>query len=187
MDVLGISIPDSRPIFLVVLAVHVPAGMVAVLAGARAAAVKKQPGRHPNAGHVYLGALATVALTAMLLALLRWPHDTHLAALGAGSFGAGVAGWQARRRQRPGWTSRHILGMGTSYVLLLTAFYVDNGPQLPGWRLLPVWALWVLPTVVGGPVIAWALWRRGVTPWRDGAHGPRSAGPRARRPRAARH
>ena len=28
----------------------------------------------------------------------------------------------------------HITGMGTSYVLLLTAFYVDNGKNLPLWR-----------------------------------------------------
>ena len=34
------------------------------------------------------------------------------------------------RRRRPGDTG-HIMGMGTAYVAMLTAFYVDNGPHLP--------------------------------------------------------
>jgi hypothetical protein len=48
----------------------------------------------------------------------------------------------------------HIAGIGASYVLLLTAFYVDNGPNLPLWRLLPRIAFWQLPTAVRAPIIA---------------------------------
>lgn len=42
-------------------------------------------------------------------------------------------------------------------VLLLTAFYVDNGKQLPLWKELPVWTYWSLPALVGMPIIVWAL------------------------------
>jgi len=49
--------------------------------------------------------------------------------------------------------------MGTSYVLLLTAFYVDNGKNLPLWKELPQIAFWLLPSVVGVPIILNALWR----------------------------
>jgi hypothetical protein len=35
--------------------------------------------------------------------------------------------------------------MGSSYLGLLTAFYVDNGPQLPLWNRLPDWSFWILP------------------------------------------
>jgi hypothetical protein len=40
---------------------------------------------------------------------------------------------------------------------LLTAFYVDNGKQLPLWRNLPHWTYWTLPALVGLPIVVWAL------------------------------
>lgn len=49
--------------------------------------------------------------------------------------------------------------MGTSYILLLTAFYVDNGKSLPLWKELPSLAYWILPTAVGVPLIVRALLR----------------------------
>jgi len=49
--------------------------------------------------------------------------------------------------------------MGLSYVLLLTAFYVDNGRNLPLWRELPQWAFWVMPSAIGGPIIMYTLLR----------------------------
>jgi hypothetical protein len=44
-------------------------------------------------------------------------------------------------------------GMGGSYIALLTAFYVDNGPFLPLWNRLPHWTYWLLPAVIGMPLI----------------------------------
>ena len=53
----------------------------------------------------------------------------------------------------------HIAGMGLSYVAIVTAFYVDNGKNLPLWRALPQIAFWCLPAVIGAPIIAYALLR----------------------------
>ncbi len=61
--------------------------------------------------------------------------------------------------RRRNWVSLHITGMGASYVLLLTAFYVDNGKSLPLWQDLPAIAYWVLPASVGVPLIIRALLR----------------------------
>jgi len=58
-----------------------------------------------------------------------------------------------------GWLRVHIGGMAISYILLLTAFYVDNGPNLPLWRSLPSLAYWLLPSLVGLPLMIWALRR----------------------------
>jgi hypothetical protein len=49
--------------------------------------------------------------------------------------------------------------MGTSYVLLLVAFYVDNGTQLPIWKDLPHFTYWLLPIAAGAPLIARAVLR----------------------------
>jgi len=162
--VLGLELPDSRPVFLAVLAVHVLAGGTAVISGATAALARKRRGRHPRAGRVYLSALGVVFVTAAAMTVLRWPHNLHLFAIATFAFTAGVAGWRARRRRRPGWARRHLLGMGTSYVALLTGFYVDNGPQLPVWNLLPNWAFWMLPTAVAAPIIARAYVRYRTSP-----------------------
>jgi hypothetical protein len=48
--------------------------------------------------------------------------------------------------------------MGLSYVLLLTAFYVDNGKSLPLWRELPSIAYWP-PAAFGLPLIVYVLIR----------------------------
>jgi hypothetical protein len=42
---------------------------------------------------------------------------------------------------------------------MLTAFYVDNGRQLPLWDRLPTVAYWLLPLAVGAPLI-WRAVRR---------------------------
>lgn len=65
----------------------------------------------------------------MRIALTNWTHLWHLAALGATAAGGAALRSFARRRRPPRWLVIHILGMGGSYVGLLTAFYVDNGPR----------------------------------------------------------
>lgn len=52
-----------------------------------------------------------------------------------------------------------LVGMGISYVVLLTAFYVDNGKNLPLWRDLPSIVFWLLPAAIGVPFVVRALWR----------------------------
>ncbi len=55
--------------------------------------------------------------------------------------------------------------MGLSYVVMLTAFYVDNGPRLPLYDRLPVLAFWVVPSLIGLPLIARAFRRYGSQAW----------------------
>ena len=156
--VLGIPIPSSSPLFLSVVAVHVAAGIICTLAGVVAMLAPKRSGRHPAAGTVYYWSLVIVFLSMAALSILRWPADTHLLILGVLSFVAGFLGRRARRRS-PQRLRMHVAGMGLSYILLLTAFYVDNGAHLPLWRSLPSWTYWVLPSIVGLPILIWVLRR----------------------------
>jgi peptidoglycan/LPS O-acetylase OafA/YrhL len=68
-------------------------------------------------------------------------------------------GRTARRRRWPGWVRLHITGMGLSYILLGTAFYVDDGRNLPLWKDLPPIAYWLLLAAVGLSLIIHALFR----------------------------
>src|SRR6185437_8145534 len=122
--VAGLSIPSTSPLFLGLVALHVLAGIVCVVAGAVAMLSPKAPGRHPAAGAVYFWGLAAVFALASALSAMRWTEDADLFVLGALAFASAVLGRTARRRRRRGWPRWHIAGMGTSYVLLLTPFYV---------------------------------------------------------------
>jgi hypothetical protein len=159
----GIAVPDNRPVFLAVLAVHVAAGLASVISGALAATARKRAGRHPRAGTVYLWGLSVVFASATVLAGLRWRHSWYLFVIACVAFGLGLAGRWARRRR--GWLAWHGAALAGSYVALLTGFYVDNGPRLPVWNRLPHWSLWFIPAAVGIPLTWLALRRNGVLPF----------------------
>jgi hypothetical protein len=159
IDVFGLPIPDAGPVFLAALAIHVVAGGTCVVGGAVAALTRKGGARHIRYGRTYLCSLAVLFVTATIMAVIRWREDAHLFVLGLISFScAAFAFWDRRRAHRT--DTFHIAGMGLSYVVLLTAFYVDNGPHLPLWNLLPTWAFWLLPGLVGLPLTARAGRRR---------------------------
>ena len=154
--VAGIPVPSGSPIFLAVLGVHVLAGLVCVLTGLAAMVARKGRGRHSSAGMWYYRSLLVACVTMAGLAAVRWSEDYHLFVLGTLAFTAAFIGRRAVRRQR---LTTHLIGMGSSYILLLTAFYVDNGAHLPLWRQLPVLAYWLLPAAVGLPIIVVTLRR----------------------------
>jgi len=154
--ILGDQVGSTAPVFLAFLAVHVLAGLTAVVTGAVAALVRKGSPRHIRAGRWYYLAITVVFVTATVLAALRWRQDYYLFIIGAVAFTAATIGYQHRRRHRPGDTG-HIAGMGVAYVAMLTAFYVDNGPHLPLWDRLPAFMFWLLPTAIGAPIIARAI------------------------------
>jgi hypothetical protein len=158
-DISGLPIPDAGPLFAAALAIHILCGLTAVASGAVAATAKKRPGRHPRAGRIYLWALGGVVTTATIMAIIRWRENAQLLAIAVIAFILGVYGYRARRRHRPGWPPHHASGMGGSYIALLTGFYVDNGPFLPLWKELPHLMYWLLPTMVGVPLIWLALHR----------------------------
>jgi uncharacterized membrane protein len=155
-QILGLEVPTTAPLFLAVLAVHVPAGILTVACGAVAALSAKGSPRHVRAGRLYLRGLGVVSVTALALAAIRWPHDVHLLVLGGLALAAAVTG--RRLRRRAGHTG-HILAMGVSYALMLTAFYVDNGPHLPLWNHLPTVVFWIGPTLIATPLMIRALLR----------------------------
>ena len=157
--VLGIPIPSSSPLFLGIVGIHVVAGTVCVAAGIVAMLATKRPGRHPLAGSVYFWSLVVVFLSMTMLSIMRWPEDNHLLVLGVLSFGSAVIGREARRREHAGSLRRHVIGMSISYIALLTAFYVDNGPHLPVWRHFPSWTFWIIPSVAGVPLLIRVLSR----------------------------
>ena len=156
--ILGDQVGSTAPVFLAFLAVHVMAGLTAVITGAIAAMARKGSPRHIRAGRWFYRAITAVFTTAAALAAMRWRQDYYLLIIGSIAFSAATAGYLHRRLRRPGDTG-HIAGMGTGYVAMLTAFYVDNGPHLPLWDRLPPLTFWFLPSAIGAPLIVRSITR----------------------------
>lgn len=157
--ILGIEIPSTDPLFVgVIVLAHIPLGIVCVIAGIMAMLSRKGRGNHPTAGNVYYWCLMALFASATLLSAMRWAENVHLFTLGALSFASAWAGRSAlRKRWTKNWVRLHIAGMGLSYVLMLIAFYVDNGKQLPIWQDLPHFTYWLIPLAIGVPLIVRAL------------------------------
>jgi uncharacterized membrane protein len=158
----GIEIPSTDPVFLAVVGVHIPLGLTCVIVGALAMLSKKQRGGNSTFGKIYFWMLLALFASTAVLAAMRWAEDYHLFVLGALSIASAWFGRTALRRGWPGRFRMHLTGLGLSYILLLVAFYVDNGKQLPVWKDLPAYTYWLLPFAVGMPIIAWAVLRHPV-------------------------
>jgi hypothetical protein len=156
VDILGIPIPSRDPVFLGLVAVHVAFGLAAIWCGLAAMLSRKGRGRHSDFGIVYFWALASVFATASVLAFIRWAEDYVLFVLGSLAFACACLGRFAIRRCSPRW---HLGLMAASYIVMLTAFYVDNGKNLPLWRDLPALAYWLVPSLVGAPTAAYYVFR----------------------------
>jgi hypothetical protein len=154
--VFGVPVPSVDPVFLAVVRFHIVVGAACVAAGVIAMLSHKGRGRHSTFGTFYYWCLSVVVASATALSVARWAENYHLFFLGAISLTAATVARIALRRR---WRNRielHITGMGLSYLLMLTAFYVDNGKHLPLWKELPQIVFWLLPAGLGIPLILYA-------------------------------
>jgi hypothetical protein len=158
----GIVIPSTSPLFLAIVGLHVAMALVCVVTGPVAMLSPKRAGRHTRFGSIYYWFLLPVFISATLLSVMRWEHNKILFVLGLAAFGSATLARAAVRSRWRSWPRFHITGMGASYVLLLIAFYVDNGKNLPVWRDLPPATYWLIPLIIGVPLIVRALRPRSI-------------------------
>lgn len=128
--------------------VHIPAGVIAVITGAGAMLAEKGGHIHRRCGLIYLGALTVVGLSGVGLVVTRWPRLLHLFALGLVAAALATIGYAARGRRSP---TVHLVCMGGSYIAMLTAFYVDNGAEASGLEPAAAGRLLVSAITFGGP------------------------------------
>jgi hypothetical protein len=129
------------------LTVHITSGSLALLTGPLAMLAPKRPGRHPRLGRAYQVFIASLCLSAAGLVVLT-PGLWVLGVIAALTWAAALGGWWVRRRQPRGWLQWHVSLMCGSYISLVTALFVTNVRGVP--------VVWILPTVAGSPLIAWA-------------------------------
>lgn len=127
------------------LFVHVIAGTTGLLLGPLALAVPKRAGWHPWLGRAYLVVVAEMTSTAMALAVLDPTRLWFVGLIAVATAVTALTGWRARVRRAPSWVGRHVSLMCGSYVSFVTAALVVNWSS-------PL--TWILPTLIGSPLIA---------------------------------
>ena len=138
-----------------ILTVHIALGAVGLILGAIALLARKRRGRHTIVGEGYHWIMLSVCVTATLLAILDWQRLWWFVYIATGSYALALLGYVAAKRRWPGWLRVHITGQGGSYISMVTAVLVVNWQRLTGDSgLTSPWA-WILPTVIGSPIIAW--------------------------------
>ena len=157
--VFGVPVPSDNKLFLAIVVIHILLGIICVISGIVAMLSKKGSPVHMRSGKVYYWVLLLVFITVIPLSIMRWPLNNHLLALGGLSFLAAYFGRKFAQRPRPGWARFHTALMGSSYIFLLTAFYVDNGKNLPFWNQFSQIFFWLFPAGIGVPIIIYALLR----------------------------
>lgn len=135
-----------------VLGLHVVAGTIGLLLAGPVVLTPKRRGPHTVLGRLYVGALAVMCATAVLLGLADPARLAGLLGIAVGTAAAGAVGlavarWRHRFRRLPGgWLVWHLNAMGSSVIAFVTAFAV----QMTGGHVLA----WIVPTLVGSPLIA---------------------------------
>jgi hypothetical protein len=133
------------------LVIHIASGSLALLAGPVAMMLPKRHGWHTRLGTGYVVLVGLLSASAIGLAALK-PALWWLGVVAGATLAAVLAGRELRRRHPPGWLQLHISLMCGSYISLTTALLVVNlglGSVLA----------WMLPTVVGTPLISYRVYR----------------------------
>jgi len=138
-------------LFQFFLAMHIIAGTIGLVIGPIVMYAPKRKGLHTQAGTAYFFSMTTVCASALILAGLHWKKSWWFALVAAFSFQFALRGYLAARNRGQNWLPRHISGMLGSYIAMTTALLVVNASAIPG--SIPDFVYWLLPTIIGTPLI----------------------------------
>lgn len=131
--------------------VHVAAGTIGLLLAGPVVLVPKRPGWHHLLGRTYLVNLLVMTTTALALVAYDPAGLVGFSFLAVGTLAAGAGGLFFAVRRPRGWLPVHLNLMGSSVIAFVTAFLV----QVADGHLVA----WLLPTIVGSPLIGWQIRR----------------------------
>lgn len=140
--------------FHAILTIHIFSGTLGLMLGPVALLARKRKGRHTNFGEAYHWTMLLVCFTASAVAILQWEKNWYFLFIGLFSYWNAFKGYRAAKKRPPGWLATHIAGMSGSYIALVTAFFVVNVSSVTGIHSLLTLTAWILPTLIGVPLIS---------------------------------
>ncbi|SFL23127.1 hypothetical protein SAMN03159341_104145 [Paenibacillus sp. 1_12] len=113
----------------------------------------KRRGIHTLIGEIYHGAFVAIFITSVAMGIMHWSQSAYLLFIGIFSYSIALYGYLSKKLRWNNWLGKHIGGMLGSYIAIITAVLVVNGPNIPLIKQLPTLLLWFLPTIIGTPII----------------------------------
>jgi hypothetical protein len=139
----------------VILGAHIVLGVAGIVLGPVAMAARKAPGLHTGVGGAYHWVMLGVCASAGALSILDWDRIWWFLPIAAGSYAFAGVGYMAAKRRWQGWLRAHLAGQGGSYIAMVTAVLVVNWETFTGTRGVASPMAWLLPTLIGSPILAW--------------------------------
>ncbi|WP_078544443.1 DUF2306 domain-containing protein [Litchfieldia alkalitelluris] len=139
--------------FYLLLILHIISGAICLLTGLVAAFKKKRKGVHTFTGEIYHWSYLIVFSTAVAMSIIKWDESAYLFYIAIFSYGLALTGYLAKKMRKRNWLGLHIGGMLGSYIGIVTATLVVNANNIPFISELPTLLIWVLPTIIGIPLI----------------------------------
>ncbi|UTR10057.1 DUF2306 domain-containing protein [Evansella sp. LMS18] len=139
--------------FNLFLITHIGAGFICLVSGVVAMASRKKKGNHTLSGEIYHWSYVAVFITAVVMAIMHWEESAYLFYIGVFSYSLVLLGYAASKKRWKNWLGSHIGGMLGSYIGIVTATIVVNISKVPLLNELPILLFWLLPSIIGTPVI----------------------------------
>lgn len=130
-----------------ILTFHITCGVVAMILGLIAMRARKSRGLHTVVGRIYLSLFTALAVSACVLTIFDWPRLWWFVPIAVSSYALALMGYLSAKLRWKDWLDYHLSGQLGSYIAMTTAVLVVNAGN--------VWWAWLLPTVIGSPLIAW--------------------------------
>lgn len=135
-------------LYELVLAFHIACGAGGIILGPIIMRARKMPGVHTQLGEIYHWLFLAIFLSAAALSFMNWERLWWLLPVGVFSYAFALLGYLSAKLRWKNWLYFHLTGQGGSYIAMTTAVIVVNFGT-------GTWWAWVLPTIVGSPLIAW--------------------------------
>lgn len=114
---------------------------------------RKKRGKHTLSGEIYHWSYVLVFITAVVMSIIHWEESAYLFYIGVFSYALALLGYLSSKSRWKNWLGSHIGGMLGSYIGIVTATIVVNVPKIPFLNELPPLLFWLLPTIIGTPLI----------------------------------
>lgn len=131
-----------------VLGLHIACGTGGIILGPVVMQAQKRRGTHTRFGTLYHWLFFVIFITTLILCLMNWQKFWWLLPVGVGSYAFALLGYLSAKIRWRNWLAYHVVAQGSSYIAMSTAVLVVNVG-------INVWWAWVLPTIIGSPLIAW--------------------------------
>ena len=153
--------------------IHVAAGGIALVVGPIAMWAPKRAGLHSRLGEVFFVVVSAVCVSGGVLAVTHWDTRWMFLFISIGTYAFALLGYTAGKRRWRNWLLAHVIGQGSAYTAMVTAFIVANWDDVTGTQGTDVPLVYLIPMFVGSVAVVWLvhevrMGRRPKQPRRDG-------------------